>query len=250
MIEARVTRMKLKIFLFMGITICCEPTLHAQVIGSYIGVGIARTTYNINDMTFAQLPYNNIFTGAPKFFTSGHDATTTKSSWTLYGGYQFSRYLAIEALYQPLGKYSREGQNHGLTDPGATYAAGFGARTSLRISDIDTLSINGFGLTALASLPVANYMFVFGRFGGFYWNGKLERTASGGAINTNNAYATHYLTETGSGFSPMYGIGVRIEVKRGLSIRGEWMHIDSIGGGMSTGKSYANVSSLSAQVNF
>ena len=48
----------------------------------------------------------------------------------------------------------------------------------------------------------------------------------------------------------MYGIGVRIELKRGLSIRGEWMHIDSIGSGMSTGASYANVSLLSAQVNF
>ena len=240
MIETKATRMKLNLFIIIGIVLCCETTLHAQDTGPYIGVGIARTTYYINDMTFAQLPY----------FTSGHDATTTKSSWTLYGGFQLNRYLAIEALYQPLGKYSREGQNHGLTDPGATYAAGFGARTSLRISDSDTLSINGFGLTALGSLPVANYMFVFGRLGAYYWNGKLERTASGGAINANNAYATHYLTETGSGFSPMYGVGVRIEVKRGLSIRGEWMHINSIGSGMSTGSSYANISSLSAQVNF
>ena len=94
-------------------------------------------------------------------------------------------------------------------------------------------------------------MFVFGRFGGFYWDGKLERTVSGGSIGGNSlAYGTHYLTETGSGFSPMYGIGVRIELKRGLSIRGEWMHINSIGSGMSTGESYANVSLLSAQVNF
>lgn len=242
--------MKLKIFLVMVITLCCEPVLHAQVTGPYVGVGIARTTYYIKDMTFAELPYNYVFTGAPTYFTSGHDATTTKSSWTLYGGYQLNRYLAIEALYQPLGKYTREGENHGLTDPGATYAAGFGTRTTLRISDIDTLSISGFGLTALASLPVANYMFVFGRLGAYYWNGKLERTVSGGAINTNNSYGTHYLTETGSGVSPMYGIGVRVEVKRGLSVRGEWMHINSIGGGMSTGSSYANVSSLSAQINF
>ena len=241
--------MKLNIFLVMGITLCCEPILHAQDMGPYLGVGFARSTYHINDMTFADLPYHNIFTIAPQF-TSGHVGSATQSNWTLYGGFQLNRYLAIEALYQSLGKYSRQGKNQGLTNPGATTAAGFGSQFAMRLSDNDTLTINGFGLTALASIPVANYMFVFGRVGTFYWNGKLERTVSGGAINRNNSYGTHYLTETGSGFSPMYGVGVRIEVKRGLSIRGEWMHINSIGSGMSTGESYANVSLLSAQVNF
>jgi hypothetical protein len=48
----------------------------------------------------------------------------------------------------------------------------------------------------------------------------------------------------------MFGVGLRIDIKRGLSVRGEWLHIDSIGDGLSTGKSYANLSSLSAQVNF
>lgn len=244
--------MKGKIILALGIALNYAPTLFAQTTGTYIGVGVARATTYIEDMTPQTLPYNYLFTGNPIFFTSSHDNNSTKSTWTLFGGYQFNRYFAIEALYQPLGESTREGSNGGLVDFNKTRAAGLGTRTSLSISDVDRLKLQGYGLTALATIPVANYIYVLGRVGGFYWSGTLDRSTTFNTSPNGNGtdFKTLISTENGSGYSPIFGIGMRIDVKRGLSVRAEWSHISSIGGGLSTGKSYANVSSLSAQINF
>lgn len=241
--------MKGKIILALGITLMnYAPTLFAQTGGTYAGVGLVRATTYIEDMTPQTLPYGYLFTGSPIFFTSSHDNNTTNSTWTLFGGYQFNRYFAIEALYQPLGEYTRKGSNRGLVDPSKTRAAGLGTRASLSISDVDRLKLQGYGLAALATIPVANYIYVLGKLGGFYWDGSLDRSTTFSANGVD--FKTLTSTESGSGYSPMLGVGLRIDVKRGLSVRAEWSHISSIGGGLSTGKSYANVSSFSAQINF
>ena len=241
--------MKGKIILILGAALNYAPTVFAQTTGPYIGVGVAQATTYIEDMTYQTLEYNYLFTGNPIFFTSSHDNTATKSTWTLYGGYQLNRYIAIEALYQPLGEYTREGSNHGLTDPGKTVDAGIGAFTSLQVKEVDTLKLDGYGLSALATIPVANYLFIIGKVGAFYWDGSLDRASSLGPVNGKNA-KTLVSTDHSTGYSPMYGIGLRIDVKRGLSVRADWSHINSIGSGLSTGESHANVSSLSAQFNF
>ena len=239
--------MKGKMILFLGIALAYVPSSFAQPTGSYVGLGVARATYYIKDMTFDTLPYSYLFTGNPAI-SSSHDNSSTTSTWTLYGGYQFTRYIGVEALYQPIGMYTRRGSNRGLVDPGLVNRAGLGGHTYLNISDIDTLDLQTYGIAAVATVPVADYIFIIGRGGGVYWTGTLDRATTvydvvGREVKTINS------TEDGAGYSPMIGVGLRIEVKRGFSVRADWMHIDSIGGGLSTGKSYANISSFSVQIN-
>lgn len=241
--------MKSRLILMMaGIALNYSPVLHAQTTGAYLGMGLARSKTNIDAMTIDTLPYSYVFTGKPIFFTASQDNATTNSGWSLYGGYRFNRYFAVEALYQPLGEYSRTGSNRGLVDPSLTQAAGFGTRVSLTISDTDRLHLQGYGLTAVGSYPFANYMYLFGKAGLFYWNGKLDRSTT--ITNNGIDIKTLITSETATGISPIYGIGLRIDLTRSLSVRGEWSHISGVGGGLSTGKSDANVTSFSAEINF
>lgn len=241
--------MKRRLILMMiGLALNYSPTLHAETTGTYLGMGLAQTTTNIDAMTFDTLPYSYLFTGKPIFFAASQDNGTTNSSWSLYGGYRFNRYFALEALYQPLGEYSRNGSNRGLVDPSLTKAAGFGTRVSLSISDTDRLHLKGYGLSALGSYPFTNYIYLLGKVGVFYWDGKLDRSTT--IANNGIDIKTLITSETASGFSPIYGIGLRIDLTRSLSVRGEWSHISSVGGGLATGKSDANITSFSAQINF
>ncbi len=236
-----------RLLLIVGLVMSYSPVLYARTSGAYFGVGLARASVNIDAMTFETLPYSYIFTGKPIFFTASQDNAATGTSWSMYGGYQLNRYFSVEALYQPLGEYARSGSNRGLVDPNLTHIAGLGTQVSLSISDIDRLKLQGYGLTAVGSYPVADYIFLFGKAGAFHWDAKLERSTTFSSTTLNK---TRLLTETDSGISPMYGVGLRIDVSRSLSVRGEWSHISDIGGGLSTGSSYANITSFSAQVNF
>jgi len=237
-----------RILLIIGLVLSYSPALFAQTKGAYFGVGLGQSTATIDAMAFKDLPYSYLFTGRPIFFRASQDNGSTKSSWILYAGYQFNRYLAIEGLYQPLGDYSRSGSNKGLVDPNLVKAAGFRLTTSASISDLDKLTLQGYGLTAVGGYPVANYMYLLGKVGAFYWSGKLDRTI----VFTPNSLAseTRLESESDSGFSPIIGLGLRIDVSRRLSVRGEWSHISSVGGGLSTGQTSVNITSFSAQINF
>ena len=240
--------MKARILLIVGFVLIYSSTLYARTSGTYFGVGLARATYNIDPMTFETLPYSYVFTGTPIFFTASQDNATTNSSWSMYAGYQFNRYFSVEALYQPLGEYTRSGSNKGLVDPNLLQDAGLGFTTSASISDVDRLKLQGYGLTVLGSYPMTDYMYPFGKLGVFHWDGKLERITT---VSTSTA-ADKIVpsSESGSGFSPIFGVGLRVDVSRSLSVRGEWSYISSIGGGLSTGKSDSNIVSFSGQINF
>ena len=240
--------MKGIILVIVGFALIYSSTLYARTSGNYFGVGLARTTVNIDAMTFETLPYSYLFTGNPRSFRSSQDNGTTNSSWSLYGGYQFNRYFSVEALYQPLGEYTRSGSNKGLVDPNLVIKAGFSLSSSATISDIDRLSLQGYGLTALGSFPVTNYMYLLGKAGAFYWSGKLDRSTT--FESSTSATKIVLSSESSSGYSPIFGIGLRIDVSRSLSVRGEWSHISGVGSGLSTGNSSADIASFSAQINF
>ncbi len=239
--------MKRRILLIVGFVLCYSPILHARTNGTYLGIGLAQATAHIESMTFGTLPYSYLFTGSPTFFKASQDNNSRSSSWGLYGGYQFNRYISIEALYQPLGEYTRSASNYDLVDLNLTSRAGFGTTTFLNISDTDRLRLQGYGLTVLGNLPVADYIYLFGKVGSFYWDGTLDRITNASSTTLNKTVVS---TETDSGFSPIYGVGMRIDVTRSLSVRGEWSKISSIGGSLSTGKSNVNITSFSAQINY
>ena len=243
--------MKGRAILMIGLFLIYSPTLLARSAGKYLGVALAQTRATVEDMTLETLPYSYLFTGSPNSFRASHDNSSTNSSWVIYAGYTFNRYLSLEALYQSMGEFTRDGHNSGLTSPFVTNAAGLGLNVNLGISDDDRLALSGYGITALATLPVDNYMSVFARFGGFYWSGKLDRSTTFYRGNLSGPkIKTIIATDTKSGLSPMLGIGLQLDVSRNVTIRGEWSRISGMGSGLATGKVNVNTASLGAQIYF
>ena len=235
------------ILLMIGLVLVYSPALLAKSAGKYIGVALAQTKATVEDMTLETFPYSNIFTG-PNRFSSSSNNSSTNSTWVLYAGYTFNRYLSLEALYQQMGDFTRQGENGSRVDGTLARAVGLPSGY-LNVSDIDRLTLDGYGITALATLPLDNYMSIFARFGGFYWSGKLDRSIT--ATSTLVSKATNIITtETKSGLSPMFGIGLKVDVTRNVSLRGEWSRVSGVGSGLSTGKMNANIVSLGAQIYF
>jgi hypothetical protein len=247
-------RMRYRIVFPLAITFICmyAPSLFARSAGTYIGVGLAKVTVHIADMTPETLPYSYVYTGKPLFFRASQANTSPNSTWTVFGGYTFNRYLTLEASYLSLGDFERDASNRGLADINEISKLGLGTQPpGIAIYDIDRLKLEGYGLTALFTYPATNYIYLLGKLGAVYWKGTLDRTTTFFQQTlTGTKIGTLMETETGTGFSPLFGVGIRIDISRGFSVRAEYSRISSVGSGMSTGKSEANVSSLSAQVNF
>lgn len=225
------------------------PVLFADNTGLYLGLGVGRPNATVEDLSTDNLPFPDVFTSPP----TPASTTTNKSSattWMVFGGYQFNRYLAIEGLYAPLGEYNRNFvSNYVRVDPAKPKPPGlklFGAG-SFEVSD--KLNIDGFGLTAVAKAPLSLHWAAFAKVGVFRWRADL----SGAITFSSLLYAkppnpTYEEKETG--YSPIIGIGGLYNMAHGISIRAEWMKINNIGGTLSTGSTSVNSFLVGAQVNF
>ena len=222
--------------LIIGASLGYTPDLLAQDSGVYIGLGVGHPSTNIDDMTEANQPINYLIVGPIVRFTSSHD-NSTNNSWTIFGGYQFNRFLAIEALYSTLGEYTRNAS-------GTSRFGKLGTPSSYQI--VDNLKLDGFGLAGLANLPITDRISVFGKYGIFNWRGKLNHVTSFRS-GTLDPVAS---TDEDSGYSPVMGFGARFKFKHGFSALAEWMQINNVGGNLSTGTSNAQVSFVGMQVNF
>ena len=73
------------------------------------------------------------------------------------------------------------------------------------------LKITGYSLAAVGTFPINSSVGIFGKLGVFSWDAKAS--ASSGSIN-NSA--------SGSGSNALYGLGLKYNVTKQFSIRGEW----------------------------
>ena len=222
--------------LIIGTSCGYTSDLLAQDSGVYVGFGIGRPSANIEDLTEANQPVNYLVKGPITKFTSSHD-NSTNNSWTIFGGYQFNRFLAIEALYSTLGEYTRN----------ASGTSRFGKlSTASAYQIVDDLKLDGFGLAGLANLPITDRFSIFGKYGIFNWSGKLNHATSfrSGTLDPVTS------TDEDSGYSPMMGFGARFKFKHGFSFLAEWMQINNVGGNLSTGSSNVQVPFAGMQVNF
>jgi len=239
----------LLIALALGMTLGHAPAPLAQNTDLYIGLGLEKTSLsNLDNLTPENQPISDLIHSPVSGFKSSQNGTDNRS-WMIYGGYQLNRFLAIEALYTPIGEYSRWDSGHSMSISGTSSRNNTPVKNVLSdYKTMDSLKLDGFGLTALANLPIYRRFSVIGRCGTFRWSGKLNHaTTFYNSVVTLNPVNS---TDKGSGFSPLLGLGGIYEFKHGFSLRAEWLRIKSVGGNLSTGKSQVNISSIGAQIKF
>ncbi|TXH71200.1 MAG: hypothetical protein E6Q83_03085 [Thiothrix sp.] len=135
----------------------------------------------------------------------------SSTGFKVYGGYKVADMLAIEGGYYNLGSMEEsikgstvQGQ-YTITDPQAEGKA------------------NGFGLAAVASVPVVDNFEVFGKAGAMFW--KSEATVKATVTNTNSgqsAVATDIAEKDGT--SLLLGVGASYKVNENWGVRGEYEH--------------------------
>lgn len=116
---------------------------------------------------------------------SGYDQA---DSYQIFGGMNLSQYFGVELAYTNLGEFDNKGA-------------------------AKTVEVDGFEVTAVGSLPVANSVALFGEAGLYAWN--MDDSVSGSDDGTD-------LT---------YGVGVKFQVAPPLKLHVEYQRYDSISDG-------------------
>ena len=140
-------------------------------------VGLGTVNLNAND-------YNNPTTGLPPTEFSNYGF-----AWNADLGFQFNRYIAIEAGYISFGEAN--------------------ANTTVSIYEFPITAQDSFGgldIMAKGILPLANHISIFGKVGAADMNDNF--TASG----------AFYRSETGITWTPLIGLGLSYQANRNLSL--------------------------------
>lgn len=132
------------------------------------------------------------------------------TGFKVYGGYKVTDMLSVEGGYYSLGtmeeslKGSTTQGQYTITDPSAEGEA------------------SGFGLAAVASLPIVDNFEVFGKAGAMLW--KSEATVKATVTNTTGQSAVATDVAEKDGTSLLLGVGASYKFNDNWGVRGEYEH--------------------------
>lgn len=179
----------------------------AQDVGFYAGgaVGQAKAKDSCSGITGAG-------------FVGGCDDKDT--AWKIFGGYQFSRHLGVEAGYVDLGEFTASG-----TILGAPAAASAEAK--------------GLEVVAVGTIPFTQQLAAYGKAGAFRWD--VDTRAAVGAAAAGGG-------DDGVDFT--YGVGLKYDFTRNLAARLEFQRYNNVGETNTTGQSDVNLWTLGVMFKF
>ena len=139
----------------------------------------------------------------------GGERDDTSDTWSLRGGYRFTRFFALEAGYIDIGDFSES-----FTGPACVGCVGGFSRTS----------IDGFLVNAIGSWPVAEHLRIKGVLGATYRN--LDLSFEGNGFSSQ-------VSERTTIFS--FGVGVAIPINERFEVDVDYTHYREIGLGLTMG---------------
>lgn len=169
-----------------------------QESGAYLGLSVGQTKAK---------------DGCSGLAGTGISCDDKDTAFKLFGGYQFSRYIAAEAGYTDLGKVK-------ASAPGLS-------------ADIKS---NAWELVAVGSYPIGTSGFApYGKLG--FYRGEVKLSSN---VGVSDKHTNTDLT---------FGVGVRYDIMRNFAVRAEWQRYGDVGGG-NVGKSDFDVFSVGALYKF
>jgi OOP family OmpA-OmpF porin len=195
--------------------------LHAQDQGWYIGVGVGQSkAKDVGDCSDLQ-------TLTPSTVSCSTKDTSTGGK--VFGGYQFNQYVAAEAGYVNLGKFTLSAS----VPPPSPFAT---ASASDKVS--------GLSVDAVGTWPITPEFALLGRIGIFFW--KLEASSS---IAFTNPLAPCCTSDNVTGAGADFGVGAKYDFAKNMGVRAEFQRFKSIGND-TTGKTDVDLLSASFVYRF
>lgn len=200
-----------------------SSVVHAQDQGWYIGIGVgqskAKDVGNCSDLQAL----------TPSTVSCSIKDTSTGAK--LFGGYQFNQYVAVEAGYVDLGKFTLSAS---VPNPSPFNSASA------------TNKVSGFSLDAVGTWPITPEFAVLGRIGLFLW--KLEASTSI-AVPPPPPPVQCCTSDNVTGTGAAFGVGAQYDFSKDIGVRAEFQRFASIGND-TTGKSDVELISASFVYRF
>lgn len=170
--------------------LCAAGPALAQEQGSYLGLGIGQSSAKLNDAAMAASVLGS------GFGITALERDRRDTGYKLFGGWQFNRYLALEAGYFRLGEFSS-------------------VASTLPTGSLDThIKMQGVNLDLVATLPITDSLSALGRIGGTYARNRADFVGSGAAAAINHE-------QRARGSNAKYGAGLQYAFSPSLLVRGE-----------------------------
>lgn len=164
---------------------------------TYAGVsgGVTNANYTANDLV------NSL----PSYTLNNVSIDDTDNGWKVFGGYEFTSNLGIEAAYVDLGEVRSE--FNALIMPADLQSLLADAAA------IHPYMLTGFTLAAVGSVDVTPAISVFGKVGMFVWDaeGDVRETQSGELAEIDD-----------DGTDLMFGVGAKFAINPQIGVRAEW----------------------------
>jgi OmpA-OmpF porin, OOP family len=192
--------------------------VRAQDQGWYMGVGAGPS--KAQDATCSDLDLGFPTTGA------SCTAKDTSTGAKIFGGYQFNKYLAAEAGYVYLGKFT---------------ISAIKPTPAFQFSFDESDKASGVSIDAVGTLPITAEFGLLGRIGFFRWtleDSTTLTTAFAGGVNFSSP-------RTVTGIDLDLGAGAKYDFSKNLGVRAEFQRFKNIGNN-DTGK--ADIDLVSASV--
>jgi hypothetical protein len=171
--------------------------------GFYLGVSGGQSSSD-TDVDFDIISRNAGFT------VRNSDLDDKDDGYSIFGGYRFFRYLAVEAEYIHLGevRYTAQG-----TLPGQ------GPTPFLLTLGYKTRGVTG---SVLGTVPLSDNFELFGRAGFLFANTDITGTLTGSGVNV-------YDTQSGDELYSQFGIGAALNFQRRWTARFEFRAYRDVG---------------------
>lgn len=160
--------------------------------GWYVGLQAGQSTADIDQEELDFLVEDIFFAAGATVLSGSSSLEDTDTTWSVFGGYRFNPYLAVEAGYTELGTY--EYRAEGLINPPGPISS---APASVGID----FSAAGFNTAVIGSLPLSEAFDLHARLGIFFSDTDIDVSASSTGVSESDR-------ASGSDTDIYYGAGV------------------------------------------
>jgi OmpA-OmpF porin, OOP family len=190
-----------------------QPAVAADKTGFYVGGDFANANYDVDQGRLDSLTeavYDELELG---ILSADSEVDDSDSSWSLFVGYRFMPYLAVEGGYVDLGTAGYTANV--LVDDGEV-----GIATAIT----GDISSSGFALSGLGILPIGESFEAFARLGVYYADTDVDLTvaALGESESANEKEGeTEFLWGIGGAYNFSDAWAVRLEYSQFMDIGDE-----------------------------
>lgn len=195
--------------------------------GWYFGVTGGQAEADVNEAELDEIVLDGFsFVGTVLDGDSTLDDSDT--SFSLFGGYRFSQYFAVEAGYVDFG--TAEYRASGVIDP-------FGPQAPVAATYSADFEVAGFTAAAIGAVPIGTMFDVHGRAGILFADTEITETA---AISTTSESAGY----SANSEDLFYGLGAGFHLGQNWSFSLDWQQFKQVGDDDETGETDVNRLSL------